>query len=120
MILLCMAAHEIFMHACGQKIAATINEEKRHKERITQLQKSIDDWEGADLTDTSTMLLHEGALTKVGCGRERERERGKVSDCGNKKKRSMREMGERKITERRERGREKRKESLEDLFPIKT
>ncbi len=29
------------------------------------LQKAIDGWEGPDLTDGSTTLLHEGALMKV-------------------------------------------------------
>ena len=48
-------------------MAATINEEKRQREEIMQLQKSLEGWEGRDITDTSTQLIHEGSLLKVGC-----------------------------------------------------
>lgn len=48
-------------------MAATINEEKRQREEIMQLQKSLEGWEGRDITDTSTQLIHEGSLLKVSC-----------------------------------------------------
>ncbi|XP_074658015.1 uncharacterized protein LOC141910991 [Tubulanus polymorphus] len=51
-----------------KEIAALINERKRKLESIEKIalwQKTVQDWEGPDLLDTSSELIHQGDLSKV-------------------------------------------------------
>eukprot|EP00051_Salpingoeca_urceolata_P004764 m.67537 g.67537 ORF g.67537 m.67537 type:complete len:263 (+) comp13834_c1_seq4:1650-2438(+) len=56
-----------------KEIASTINEEKRNREEIVRLQASLENWEGPDILDISTKLIHEGTLTKISNGKAQER-----------------------------------------------
>eukprot|EP00053_Salpingoeca_punica_P008435 m.75740 g.75740 ORF g.75740 m.75740 type:complete len:661 (-) comp14605_c0_seq1:25-2007(-) len=56
-----------------REVAATINEEKRQSEQLSQLQSSWDGWEGPDLNATSSQLMFEGSLMKISGGKCQER-----------------------------------------------
>ncbi|XP_067131007.1 rhoGEF domain-containing protein gxcJ-like isoform X1 [Centruroides vittatus] len=54
--------------AAMREVAQLVNERKRRMEcleRLTEWQQSIDGWEGPDLLDTSSMLLHSGEVTRA-------------------------------------------------------
>ena len=51
-----------------EEVAAFVNDDKRHAEELTMLQESIAGWEGPDLVETSSMLIHEGDLWKISGG----------------------------------------------------
>ncbi|KAK2176919.1 hypothetical protein NP493_631g01052 [Ridgeia piscesae] len=53
---------------CMRRIAALINERKRKMESLQKLaewQNGVNDWQGTDLIDTSSELIHSGELMKV-------------------------------------------------------
>lgn len=54
-------------------VAAMINEDKRNAEQLPMIQDGIGSWVGPDLTETSSVLLHEGALHKISGGKVQER-----------------------------------------------
>ena len=57
----------IFALPFVQTMAATINDDKRHKEELDRLQRSLENWKGPDIATWSTQLIHDGPLVKVGC-----------------------------------------------------
>lgn len=55
-------------YKCMQRVAQLVNERKRRFESLEQLitfQESFENWEGASLLDTCSLLIHSGDLTRV-------------------------------------------------------
>jgi hypothetical protein len=52
--------------AAMRAVAERVNEDKRRLEQLPALQRTLDGWSGPDLVATSTRLVREGVLTKVG------------------------------------------------------
>lgn len=54
--------------AAMQEVAHMVNERKRRMEcleQLAELQQNIEGWEGPELLDTSTMLIHSGEVTRI-------------------------------------------------------
>ncbi|KAJ6222076.1 hypothetical protein RDWZM_000621 [Blomia tropicalis] len=55
-------------YGCMQRVAQMVNERKRRFESLEQLitlQESFENWEGAPLLDTCSLLIHSGDVTRV-------------------------------------------------------
>jgi len=57
----------------AKSMALSINEDKRNKEELIAIQAKLVGWRGPPITATSTLLIHEGLLTKISGKKAQER-----------------------------------------------